>query len=99
MATKRTIISDDTPLDDSLIDNDLIEQPFEEPKAADLADEEEEDTASLTQAAFSDDISDDSVRLYLREIGKILEVTESRVCQMHGEALRLLREALPPEEN
>jgi RNA polymerase primary sigma factor len=68
--------SDDTTIDDSLIDNDLIEQPFneEEPKTADLLiaeDEEEEDTASLTQAAYSDDISDDSVRLYLREIGKI----------------------------
>jgi RNA polymerase primary sigma factor len=65
--------SDDVTIDDSLIDNDLIEQPFheEEPKAEELVKEEEEDTASLTQAAYSDDISDDSVRLYLREIGKI----------------------------
>jgi len=74
VATKRRIISDDTTIDESLIDNDLIEQPFEqeEPKPSELVDdEEEEDTASLTQAAYSDDISDDSVRLYLREIGKI----------------------------
>ena len=65
--------SDDVTIDDSLIDNDLIEQPFheEEPKVEELVKEEEEDTASLTQAAYSDDISDDSVRLYLREIGKI----------------------------
>lgn len=76
MPRKAIPTSDDTTIDDSLIDNDLIEQPFneEEPKTADLLiaeDEEEEDTASLTQAAYSDDISDDSVRLYLREIGKI----------------------------
>jgi RNA polymerase primary sigma factor len=74
VARRKAAASDDTAIDDSLIDNDLIEQPFnevEEPKAEELVEEEEEDTASLTQAAYSDDISDDSVRLYLREIGKI----------------------------
>ncbi len=73
MARKATTVSDDATIDDSLIDNDLIEQPFDqkEPEPAELIEEEEEDTASLTQAAYSDDISDDSVRLYLREIGKI----------------------------
>lgn len=73
MARKAATTSDDTTIDDTLIDNDLIEQPFnEEPKPDELVEEEEEeDTASLTQAAYSDDISDDSVRLYLREIGKI----------------------------
>ncbi len=73
MARKAATTSDDATIDDTLIDNDLIEQPFnEEPKPDELVEEEEEeDTASLTQAAYSDDISDDSVRLYLREIGKI----------------------------
>jgi RNA polymerase sigma factor for flagellar operon FliA len=30
----------------------------------------------------------------LKEIGEILGVTESRVCQIHGEATRRLRESL-----
>ena len=32
--------------------------------------------------------------LYLHEIGKLLEVSESRVCQIHSQALRRLRKAL-----
>jgi len=32
--------------------------------------------------------------LYLHEIGEIMEVSESRVCQIHSQALRRLREAL-----
>ncbi len=35
--------------------------------------------------------------LTLREIGEILEVSESRVCQIHGELKRKLREALRSE--
>ncbi len=59
-------------IDAALIDNDLLGSvDDEEPKADDLALEEEE-AEDLSQAtAYSDDISDDSVRLYLREIGKI----------------------------
>ncbi len=68
MAQKRVIIADD---DDILQDNDLL--GFEEPAPDELKAEEseEEDTGALEQTDFSDDISDDSVRLYLREIGKI----------------------------
>lgn len=44
----------------------------DEPDATDLDDEElEADEASLDAAQYIDDVSDDSVRLYLREIGKI----------------------------
>ena len=32
--------------------------------------------------------------LNLKEIGEVLGVTESRVCQIHGEATRRLREIL-----
>ncbi|MEG3069889.1 MAG: sigma-70 family RNA polymerase sigma factor [Candidatus Syntrophopropionicum ammoniitolerans] len=32
--------------------------------------------------------------LTLKEIGKVLEVSESRVCQIHTRALRRLREKL-----
>lgn len=42
-----------------------------EPDVDDLADEEELDEDTLNQGQYFDDISDDSVRLYLREIGKI----------------------------
>ena len=43
---------------------------LEEPNLADLAEEEELDEAALN-SQYLDDVSDDSVRLYLREIGKI----------------------------
>lgn len=47
----------------------------EEPAPADFSDEwvdeEEEEDVVLDTSAFLDDVSDDSVRLYLREIGKI----------------------------
>ncbi|MDB5163388.1 MAG: polymerase sigma factor RpoD [Candidatus Saccharibacteria bacterium] len=46
----------------------------EEPGAADLGDEwvaEEEEEVVLSDQVYLDDIADDSVRLYLREIGKI----------------------------
>ena len=45
----------------------------EEPDLNDLDDEEEEDTSEevLNSGQYLDDISDDSVRLHLREIGKI----------------------------
>lgn len=41
------------------------------PAIDDLEDEEEEDIDLLNQGQYLDDASDDSVRLYLREIGKI----------------------------
>lgn len=43
---------------------------FDEPNIDDLVDEEEPDEVTLN-SQYLDDISDDSVRLYLREIGKI----------------------------
>jgi RNA polymerase primary sigma factor len=42
----------------------------EEPNAEELA-EEELDANALMSTSYTDDVSDDSVRLYLREIGKI----------------------------
>jgi RNA polymerase primary sigma factor len=44
---------------------------IEEPAVSDLDDEEEIDDETLNNNQYFDDISDDSVRLYLREIGKI----------------------------
>jgi RNA polymerase primary sigma factor len=44
---------------------------IDEPAIDDLIDEEETDVDTLNSGQYFDDISDDSVRLYLREIGKI----------------------------
>ena len=43
----------------------------EEPDAEELEDEEEADEDTINSGQYFDDVSDDSVRLYLREIGKI----------------------------
>ena len=44
---------------------------IEEPAPDELIDEEEDDEDTLNKGQYFDDASDDSVRLYLREIGKI----------------------------
>lgn len=60
--------SDEPVVDDTLSD-DLAD--IEEPVLDELVDEEEIDDETLNNSQLYDDISDDSVRLYLREIGKI----------------------------
>ncbi len=44
---------------------------IDEPALDDLIDEEEDDEDTINRSQYYDDASDDSVRLYLREIGKI----------------------------
>lgn len=44
---------------------------LDEPALDELVDEEEDDVDTLNNGQYFDDVSDDSVRLYLREIGKI----------------------------
>ncbi len=71
---------------DDITKDDLTEEPevvdasggflssindVEGPAVDELEDEEEEDVDLLNQGQYLDDASDDSVRLYLREIGKI----------------------------
>ena len=56
------------PLSDEEIDT---LEGVEEPDVAELQDEEEDDEDTLNSNQYFDDVSDDSVRLYLREIGKI----------------------------
>ncbi len=52
---------------------ELLVPDFEEPAPSELIDDEDEDTPEdvLNSGQYFDDISDDSVRLHLREIGKI----------------------------
>ncbi len=64
----QTLQDDQSPVVEEISTLDLVD----EPDVADLDDEEldaDEDTLNSNQ--YFDDVSDDSVRLYLREIGKI----------------------------
>jgi RNA polymerase primary sigma factor len=69
---------EDTSDDETVVDAGLIVDDvalplgdIEEPAIEELEDEEEDDEDVLNQGQYFDDASDDSVRLYLREIGKI----------------------------
>lgn len=56
--------------EDEATDKTLLDG-VEEPEIKELEDEEELDEDTLNDNQYFDDVSDDSVRLYLREIGKI----------------------------
>lgn len=66
---------DDTVLptdDDQVVDSSGGPlSDIDEPALDELVDEEEDDVDTLNSGQYFDDVSDDSVRLYLREIGKI----------------------------
>lgn len=65
---KNPLLTDDISEDNDLKTLDLVE----EPDVTDLDDEElEADEDTINSNQYFDDVSDDSVRLYLREIGKI----------------------------
>ena len=58
-------MSDDTTTKPANLNDDADFDP------AAIDEEESEDLTSLSTGQYLDDVSDDSVRLYLREIGKI----------------------------
>jgi len=69
------VANDDTILpvedDDPIIDSSGGPlSDIDEPAIDELVDEEEDDIDTLNSGQYFDDVSDDSVRLYLREIGK-----------------------------
>ena len=53
------------------VDLDIPLNSIDGPAPDELIDEEEDDEDTLNKGQYFDDASDDSVRLYLREIGKI----------------------------
>lgn len=62
----------DDPMKQPLSDEEIDTlEGVEEPDVTELQDEEEDDEDTLNSNQYFDDVSDDSVRLYLREIGKI----------------------------
>jgi RNA polymerase primary sigma factor len=63
--------TDDTNIDLPLNDVDDLLVGVGEPDVAELEDEEELESEENLKTGYFDDVSDDSVRLYLREIGKI----------------------------
>jgi RNA polymerase primary sigma factor len=83
--TDDVILDDDAPTEDveiaAVVADDVTADPtdplvsgvgdIDEPDIEDLDDELAEDEDLLSQEQYFDDASDDSVRLYLREIGKI----------------------------
>jgi RNA polymerase primary sigma factor len=70
---KDDIIEDEILSDDEIVVEDVARAlgDIDEPAPEELEDEEEDDEDVLNQGQYFDDASDDSVRLYLREIGKI----------------------------
>lgn len=70
------IIEEDAIVDDGadeavVIDDSALPVEFDGPALEDLEEEIDTDEDVLSQEQYFDDASDDSVRLYLREIGKI----------------------------
>ena len=71
---KEELIIDEETTDENAEAVKIVEAlpaDFEEPAAEDLEEEVDTDEDLLSQEQYFDDASDDSVRLYLREIGKI----------------------------
>lgn len=67
-----------TPVDDTKDEDKVVIDAsggplsdIDEPAVEELVDEEDTDEDTLNNGQYFDDVSDDSVRLYLREIGKI----------------------------
>jgi RNA polymerase primary sigma factor len=71
-------VAKDDVVEEEVLDGNLVIDAsggplsdIDEPALDELVDEEEADEETINNGQYFDDVSDDSVRLYLREIGKI----------------------------
>ena len=64
-------LPDEVLNDEGVVDATVGIHELDEPDIEELADEEDLTDEDIMTGNYTDDISDDSVRMYLREIGKI----------------------------